>query len=216
MKIVLAEDDDVLKEIITDFLKYEGYFVESFADGKKTYEYLQKEKFDILILDINLPNIDGLSILEKLHKQKISPPTIIISGINDIEYITKAYELECFDYIKKPFYLQELLIKIKRLENQLNPNQKTFITLSRQYIFDVQNDELLFNNSPQIISHMHKKIIKLLALNKKRTVTFERLQDIVWDGMVDKATIRAEISRLKKSLKEDFIKNIRGVGYIIE
>ena len=129
MKIVLAEDDDILNELITDFLKNDGYFVKSFKDGNKTYEYLKNEKLDILILDINLPGIDGLTILKKLQKQKISPHTIIISAINDIEHINKAYELGCYDYIKKPFYLQELLIK--RLEKDIHPDNKVFVTLSR-------------------------------------------------------------------------------------
>ncbi len=216
MKIVLTEDDELLNELLKDFLEREGYFVKSFYEGNTAYEYLKKEKYDILILDINLPDIDGLSILQKLREKKISPPTIIISAINDIEHITKAYDLGCFDYIKKPFYLQELLIKIKRLEKQLHPDKKVFITLSKRYIFDNKNNELLFDNTPQILSNIHKNIIKLLALNKGKTVTFEILRDEVWGGMVDNATIRAEISRLKKLLKEDFIKNIRGVGYIIK
>ncbi len=216
MKIVLTEDDELLNELLKDFLEREGYFVKSFYEGNTAYEYLKKEKYDILILDINLPDIDGLSILQKLREKKISPPTIIISAINDIEHITKAYDLGCFDYIKKPFYFQELLIKIKRLEKQLHPDKKVFITLSKRYIFDNKNNELLFDNTPQILSNIHKNIIKLLALNKGKTVTFEILRDEVWGGMVDNATIRAEISRLKKLLKEDFIKNIRGVGYIIK
>jgi len=216
MKIVLVEDEYSLNEIITEYLQNEGFIVNSFIDGKTAYEYIKNESYDILILDIHLPNIDGFSILEMLQKQKIAPPTIIISAMNSIEHITKAYDLGCFDYIKKPFYLQELLIKIQRLEKQLHPDKKVFITLSKRYIFDNKNNELLFDNTPQILSNIHKNIIKLLALNKGKTVTFEILRDEVWGGMVDNATIRAEISRLKKLLKEDFIKNIRGVGYIIK
>jgi len=216
MKIVLVEDEYSLNEIITEYLQKEGYFVKSFIDGKEAYEYLKKEKFDILILDIHLPNIDGFSILEALQNKKLSPPTIFISAMNSIEHITKAYELGCFDYIKKPFYLQELHIKIERLGKQLNPNEKSFIKLSKRYKFDVQNSELLFDSSAQVLSNIHRNIIKLLAINKGKSVTFEMLRDEVWDGEVDNATIRAEISRLKKLLKEDFIQNIRGVGYIIK
>ncbi|WP_456479031.1 response regulator transcription factor [Nautilia sp.] len=216
MKIVLVEDEFSLNEIITEYLEKEGYFVKSFIDGKVAYEHLKEEKFDILILDIHLPNIDGFSILEELQKEKLSPPTIFISAMNSIEHITKAYELGCFDYIKKPFYLQELLIKIERLGNQLNPSEKNYIKLSKRYKFDVEKSELLFDNTPEILSNIHRNIIKLLALNKGKSVTFEMLREEVWDGFVDNATIRAEISRLKKYLKEDFIQNIRGVGYIIK
>ncbi|GAB6073657.1 response regulator transcription factor [Nautilia lithotrophica] len=216
MKIVLVEDEYSLNEIITEYLQNEGYIVKSFIDGKKAYEYLKKENFDILILDIHLPNIDGFSILEALQKEKLSPPTIFISAMNSIDHITKAYDLGCFDYIKKPFYLQELLIKIERLGSQIESTEKNFIKLSKRYKFDVQKSELLFDNTPEILSNIHRNIIKLLALNKGKSVTFEMLRDEVWDGFVDNATIRAEISRLKKSLKEDFIQNIRGVGYIIK
>ena len=216
MKIVLVEDEYSLNEIITEFLEKEGYFVKSFIDGKEAYEYLKSENFDILILDIHLPNIDGFSILEELQKEKLSPPTIFISAMNRIEDITKAYDLGCFDYIKKPFYLQELLIKIERLGKLLEPSEKNLIKLSKRYKFDVKNNELLFDNSPVILSNIHRNIIKLFALNKGKSVTFEILRDEIWEDKVDNATIRAEISRLKKSLKENFIQNIRGVGYIIK
>ena len=216
MKIVLVEDEFSLNEIITEYLENEGYTIISFFDGNEAYEFLKNNSYDILILDIHLPNKDGFSILEKLQSLKIFPPTIFISAMNRIEDITRAYNLGCFDYIKKPFYLKELLIKIERLEKTLNPYEKNLIKLSKRYKFDVKNNELLFDNEIVILSNIHKHIIKILALNKGKTVSFEYLREEVWQNSVDNATIRAEISRLKKFLKEDLITNIRGVGYMIK
>ncbi len=216
MKIVLVEDEYSLNEIITEYLEEEGYKVFSFFDGKEAFEFLKDNSYDILILDIHLPNQDGFSILENLQNLKIFPPTIFISAMNRIEDITKAYDLGCFDYIKKPFYLKELLIKIERLGKSLSPENKNLIKLSKRYKYDTQKEELLFDNESVILSHIHQEIIKLLALNKGKTVSFEYLRHEVWSDSVDNATIRAEISRLKKILKEDLIQNVRGVGYIIK
>ncbi|EDM23775.1 response regulator transcription factor [Caminibacter mediatlanticus TB-2] len=216
MKIVLIEDEFALNEIITEFLENEGYIVKSFFDGKEAYEYLSKNSYDIVILDIHLPNIDGFSILETLQNKKIFPPVIFISAMNSIEHITKAYKLGCFDYIKKPFYLEELLFKIEKLSNFINNKDKKFIKITKNYKFSVEDNELIFKDETIPLTQIHRNIIKLLAINKNKTVTFDLLREEIWNGKVDNSIIRAEISRLKKLLKEDFIQNIRGVGYIIK
>ncbi|MDY0117690.1 MAG: response regulator, partial [Sulfurimonadaceae bacterium] len=111
MKILLLEDDVMLNESICEYLESLNHKVDGYFDGKMVYEALQSNLYDLCILDINVPNVDGITLLEKLHEQKVFIPTIYISALVDIEDISRAYALGCYDYLKKPFHLKELALK---------------------------------------------------------------------------------------------------------
>jgi DNA-binding response OmpR family regulator len=114
MKILLLEDELMLNNSITEYLKDIGHMVESFTDGQDVLDNVNNS-YDLLILDINTPTKDGFEILTELNARKIYIPTIFISALIDIEDITKAYDLGCREYIKKPFHLGELGIKINQI-----------------------------------------------------------------------------------------------------
>jgi len=215
MKILLLEDELMLNDAISEYLKSIGHMVESFTDGEEVTNNVDKS-FDLLILDINVPKKDGFQILQELNEIKLYIPTIFITALNDIEDITKAYDLGCREYLKKPFHLEELAIKINQI---LKKDQKTtsHVRFSENYSYSKEKKALYFNGEPQPLTKKQLDIIHILALNVNMVVDFERFRIDVWDGEdIDNPTIRAEISRLKKALKEDFIKNIRGLGYKID
>ena len=216
MKILLVEDDIMLNEMIAEYITSTGHIIKSVKTGTESLQILEKEKFDLLILDINLPDIDGFTILEKMHEQKRMIPTIYISALIDIEDISRAFDLGCFDYLKKPFHLKELTLRINKiLKTRIVP--QTHKRLSKHYSFDSENMTLLYNNEPHILPKRQLQIIELLALNRSLVVQYDMFRDYVWnDDYLDNATIRAEVNRVKTVLKEDFIKNIRGSGYMIE
>ena len=216
MKILLVEEDIMLNEMIAEYITSTGHIIKSVKTGTESLQILGKEKFDLLILDINLPDIDGFTILEKMHEQKRMIPTIFISALIDIEDISIAFDLGCFDYLKKPFHLKELTLRINKiLKTRIVP--QTHKRLSKHYSFDSENMTLLYNNEPHILPKRQLQIIELLALNRSLVVQYDMFRDYVWnDDYIDNATIRAEVNRVKTVLKEDFIKNIRGSGYMIE
>ena len=189
MKILLVEDDIMLNEMITEYITSTGHAIKSVKTGNESLEILDKEKFDLLILDINLP---------------------------DIEDISRAFDLGCFDYLKKPFHLKELTLRINKiLKTRIVPQRHK--RLSKHYSFDAETMTLLFNNEPHILPKRQLQIIELLALNRSLVVQYDMFRDYDWnDDYIDNATIRAEVNRVKTVLKEDFIKNIRGSGYMIE
>lgn len=216
MKILLLEDDVMLNESICEYLESQGHKVDGYFDGKTVYEALQSNLYDLCILDINVPNIDGITLLENLHELKIFIPTIYISALVDIEDISRAYTLGCYDYLKKPFHLKELALKIDRVVLSCEV-PRVHLRLSKNYSYDQEHSMLLFNSTQQILTKKQSQIIDLLARNRGRIVDFEQFRTYVWDEqVVDNATIRAEVNRLKKFLHEKVIQNVRGMGYMID
>ena len=216
MKILLLEDEQMLSEAITEYLVSSGHQVTTFYDGSDALNALTKEMFDLLILDINVPGIDGLELLEQLHTLKIRPPAIYISALVDIEGISRAYDLGCYDYLKKPFHLKELSLRIDKVMQSCTIPQN-HVRLSKSYAYDASTSTLMCDNVTHPLTKRQLQIIDLLARNRGRVVDFDQFRNYVWDEeYVDNATIRAEVSRLKKSLKEDFIQNIRALGYMID
>jgi len=216
MKILLLEDDKLLQDAIQQYLTTTGHQVQSFIDGEKALKSVQENDYDLLILDINVPGIDGLSLLEKLQSQKIQIPTIYISALVDIEDISRAFNLGCHDYLKKPFHLKELTLRINKILQTRYVPQEHF-RLSKSYSFDAKSAILYFENEAQVLTHRQVQIVQLLAKNRSRVVHYDLFRSDVWDDFdIEVGTIRAEINRLKKTLKEDFITNIRSVGYMIK
>lgn len=216
MKILLVEDDIMLNEMIAEYISSTGHVITSAKTGIEALDILSSQKFDLLILDISLPDIDGFTILEKMHEQKRMIPTIYISALIDIEDISRAFDLGCFDYLKKPFHLKELTLRINKiLKTRIVPQRHK--RLSKHYSFDAETMTLYFNNEPHILPPRQLQIIELLALNRSLVVNYDMFRTYVWnDDFIDNATIRAEVNRVKTVLKEDFIKNIRGSGYMVE
>ncbi|WP_026803326.1 response regulator transcription factor [Aliarcobacter lanthieri] len=215
MKILLLEDELMLNNTIYEYLKNIGHMVESFVDGQVALDNISNG-YDLLILDVNVPTLDGFELLNELNIKKIHIPTIFISAQVDIEDITKAYELGAREYLKKPFHLGELGIKINQILKK-EQNNTSHIRFSENYSYSKDKQTLYFNGEPQNLTKKQLEIIHILALNINMIVDFERFRVDVWDAEnIDNPTIRAEISRLKKALKEDFIKNIRGLGYKID
>lgn len=216
MKILLLEDDVMLNRAITQYLQFTNHSVRTVRDGTNCLRIIEEEEFELLILDINVPDINGFEVLETLHGKNIIIPTIFISALIDIEEITRAFELGCYDYLKKPFHLKELTLRINKIsQSQIVPKQNK--KLSASYSFNSNTLTLLYNNSSHALTKRQIQIVQLLARYKNATVNYDMFREFVWqDDNIDNATIRAEINRLKKVLKEDFITNIRGLGYMIE
>lgn len=216
MKILLLEDEVMLNESICEYLEAQGHTIETFFDGQKAYDSVVSSSYDLLILDINVPTIDGLSILEKIHAQKVHIPTIYISALVDIEDISRAYDLGCYDYLKKPFHLKELALRLDRIQ-LASQTPRVHLRLSKNYSYDQEHSQLLFKQEVQVLTKRQAQIIDILARNRGMVVDFEQFSIYVWDEqVVDNATIRAEVNRLKKFLQEDIIINVRGMGYMIE
>ena len=217
MKIVLLEDESMLRSSITEYLEALGHKVIAFANGEEAYHAIKNDLFDLLILDINTPKITGLHLLEMLNSIQHTFPTIFISANVDIDDIAKAFDLGASDYLKKPFHLKELGLRIDKIKKEAQIKNLQHLILSQKYVFSKKEQMLFYNNTVQVLTKKQLQILTLLSENLGVVVDFEKFRSYVWnDEPVDNATIRAEISRFRKLLKEDFIINLKGIGYKID
>ena len=216
MKVLLLEDELMLQSAIAEYLQEIGYEVYAFENGQDVYTHAVDNKYDLFIFDINTPGMDGLTVLTSLQEKKIHVPTVFISAITEIEQISQAYALGCYDYLKKPFHLKELGLHIDKLCKMADIRTKEFVKLSAMYSFDLEKICLLFDGEEQILTQKQTQIMQLFTLNKNRIVDFEMLRHYIWDDKpTDNAVIRAEIHRVRQVLKEELILTIKGIGYKI-
>lgn len=219
MKILLLEDEFLLSRSICTYLLSRGHFVDAYDNGIDVLEAIEQRAHDFYILDINTPLLGGLECLETITSRYPHLPKIIISAYNDIDHITKAYALGCSDYLKKPFNLKELDIKIDKLSKIMSPvePESTLIYLSKEYVFNKQTQQLLWRNTPHSFSKREHAMILLFISNIGQIITDELICTFVWDGeSVQSSTIRSLINRIRSKLHEPLIENVRGFGYTLK
>lgn len=194
MEITLLEDDVALHRAIKEILEHNGFIVHSFFNGETFIEEFSNQKSDLFLLDINVPGIDGLTILESLYRFNPYTKAIIISANSDIAMIEKAYEKGCVDYLKKPFHLKELLLKIQRYVPKL-PSLKEGEKLTKKEL----------------------ALLDLLTQNALEAVSYELIQEVVYGSQkMSIDALRALIKRLRNKLQSAKIIAVPQVGYKIE
>jgi len=198
MKILLLEDDIALNKSICDALHYSGYSVDVFYDGNDVIDAIDS-MYDLYIMDINVPNISGLELLQLIQNQSKNAKIIIISSNIDIQTIKNAYNFGCIDYLKKPFHLEELRLKIDLHFSNLSENLKEIqlkpnVTLSKK----------------------ERRFLMLLVENKGLVTTYANIDEVVYENKTMTLDgLRALIRRLRGKLEEDIIKNIVDEGYMV-
>ncbi|MCT7547933.1 response regulator transcription factor [Aliarcobacter butzleri] len=214
MKILLLEDDLILNEIIEEYLISQEHEVITAFSGNEAQDYLYSQTFDLLILDVNVPFVSGFELLKELRTQNIKTPTIFITSLNMVEDMEKGFDSGCDDYLKKPFELKELDLRINNIKRLFNITPKELINISKDTFLDIQN-LLIIKNNQKI--HLAKKECEVLQylINSSKTVSIEELSLNLWayEDNPNDSTIRTYIKNLRKILGEEKIINIRGVGY---
>jgi DNA-binding response OmpR family regulator len=212
MKILLLEDNKRLSNLIIEALEEKNYKVDWFEDGKKALDSIYNG-YDCFILDINVPGIDGLTLLKEIRVMDDKTPAIIISANVELETIKDAYLRGCDEYLKKPFYIYELELKLDKLCKKSQNN----ITLLEGFIYDIDKERLVDPHNAEV--KLAKKEILLLNLfskNLEKIITFEQIEQYVWEGdLTTNENIRALIKRLRKKLPSDTIISQGGMGYIL-
>ena len=214
MKILLLEDDTALANILIDFLE-ESYELSHTYSMKEVLRISEKEKFDLYIFDINVPDGDGIALLKNLREFKDETPTIFITAFEDTKYLKSAFEAGANDFIKKPFDLEELAQRIANIKRHFGLDDKVNITK------DIQLDTKLhlIINKKDIFKLSLKESASLhyLYKNRHRVISSDELLQNIWefDDLPSDDAIRTIIKNLRKYLGKESILNIRGKGYML-
>ncbi len=215
MKILLLEDDPILSEIIEEFLCEHGYHVTLFYDGQEALDALFVDKFDILVLDINVPSLSGFELLKALKEAGIITPTIFITSLSQINDVKKGFALGAEDYLKKPFELEELLVRIERTKKLHNIEQNKTIKLSDTMTYEPFNNTLFSASENFQLRKKEAQLLDYFLSQQNRLLSFEEIIEEVWrfDEVPTHATVRTYIKNLRSYGLESNIENIKGVGY---
>ena len=218
MKILLLEDDTILCEIIEEFLVENSLHVEKFYDGQKALEAIFSDKYDLLLLDINVPSMSGFELLEALREAHIDTPTIFISSLDQIKDVKKGFALGAEDYLKKPFELEELLSRIERTKKLHNIESDDEIKLNKNAIYSPKTYKIVMDEKEHKLRKKEAQLLDFFIKNADKTIIFEAIIDEVWryEEIPTHATIRTYIKNIRPYLLENQIENIKGVGYLFK
>ncbi len=220
--ILLVEDDTNLAFVTKDKLENKGYAVQHCSDGTKCFDLFSREQFDLCLLDVMLPKMDGLALAQKIREKDKHVPIIFITAKSMLEDKIAGFKVGGDDYISKPFSIDELLFKIevflkrsKVFVESVNTQQQFTIG---KYAFDFANLTLVINGTENTLTLREAEVLRFLAQHQNELVPRENLLKQIWgsDDYFLGRSLDVFISRLRKNLKDDSrvsIDNIHGVGF---
>lgn len=207
-KILLLEDDYLLSQTLIALLSAEGFEVKHASDGEEALSFSYDERFDLYLFDINVPSLNGIDLLKLLRDNNDKTPAFFISAYQDIQTITKAFDSNCDDYIKKPFDFDELLVRIKAHLHKKNP-----LLIYGDMRYDLLSKRVFIEEKEVDLGYVEKEILDLLMRNIAQTV----LKDDFFDVMKKPSDValRVHLTKLKQRFSLS-ITNVKGIGYRLE
>ncbi len=215
-KILLLEDDANLNETVTEFLEEQGYDVVSVYDGYEAQEKLYESKYDLLLLDINVPGIDGLELLKESREEGIVAPAIYITSMDSVDDLEKGFNSGCDDYIRKPFALKELQIRVETLlKRDFFHNVQELVQISENVAYNIKNNELIINDESVSLGNKESRLLKLFMKTEGEVIAHERIYKFLWDYDEEPSdtALRTYIKNLRKIIGKERIVSIKKQGY---
>jgi two-component system OmpR family response regulator len=216
---VLAVDDEKgIRDLVHDALSLAGFEVTGAADGLEALTLLRKQKWDLVILDINLPTIDGFSLLEKLREKDLQTPVLLLSARGDNADVTQGLKLGADDYVRKPFGLEELVLRAKALIKRTSHAVQSQQVIAGPITIDDASHEVRFNDELIDLSKTEYRLLWELAARPGMVLSKEYLLENVWgiDFENNSTVVDTYISYLRKKLHKDGfegVQTVRGVGF---
>lgn len=215
-RLLLLEDDTNLNETVYEFLESKGYEVMAVFDGEEAEEAMFEHHFDLFLLDVNVPSLNGFDLLSKVRKEGNTTPAIFLTSLNAIENVEEGYESGCDDYVRKPFALKELLFRIVSiLKREFFHSPKSTLSLSESVVFDTNTNTLLVDNQPVQLQKKEAILLKLFLQKPNEIITHAFIMSHVWEyeeeGSDD--ALRTYIKNLRKIIGKDRIVNLKKLGY---
>ena len=220
-KILFVEDEEDLTLIVSDTLRGQGYDVITAADGIQGLVKFKSEGADIVVADVMMPKMDGFTMAKEIRKLSPTVPLLFLTAKSTIDDVEQSFEIGANDYLKKPFELRELIVRIKALLRRYGDNRTEDIRFAiGAYTFNVTTQTLSFGNKETELSHIEAKILERLVTNIGKTVDASELMIAVWqrDEQSNRNSLHGYIHKLRRTMRHDpaiSIINQRGFGYML-
>ena len=216
MKILLLEDDTLLGELVREHLRDAGHAVEWFTDGEAAEDAVLRNRYDLLLLDVGVPGVDGFELLEGMRRRGDTTPAVMITSRNTSADVKEGFDLGCDDYIKKPFEFEELDARIAHVAKIYGIGEGERLELAEGLCFEPSRHRLVAGEETIHLTPKASEILHYLWKNRGRIVSREELQQNLWsfDETPSDATLRSYIKTLRKHVPN--IVTERGVGYGFE
>ena len=220
-KILFVEDEEDLTLIVADTLHGQGYEVITAVDGVDGLEKFKTKAADIVVADVMMPKMDGFTMAKEIRKLSPTVPLLFLTAKSTIDDVEQGFEIGANDYLKKPFELRELIVRIKALLRRYGDNRTEDMQFAiGLYTFNVTTQTLSFGNKETELSHIEAKILERLVTNIGKTVDASELMIAVWqrDEQSNRNSLHGYIHKLRRTMRHDpaiSIINQRGFGYML-
>ena len=215
-RLLLLEDDVALNETVVDYLEGFEFIITPVYDGNSALDVIYENNFDLLLLDVNVPDINGFELLKTLREQGSTIPAIFITSLNSISDVESGYDSGCDDYIRKPFALKELKLRVDTLlKREFFHNHSDKIEIDTNIFYDTKSDLLTLNGDEIQLNNKDATLLKLFLKNKDTLLTHETIYENLWEYGEDisESALRTYIKNLRKYLGKEKIVSIKKLGY---
>ncbi len=213
--ILLLEDDLQLSDTVKEFLEFKGYEVHCAYDGFQAQDIVYEKHIDLMLLDVKVPHLNGFDFLKKLREAGKEIPAIFITSLNAVEDVEKGFEVGCDDYIRKPFALKELLVRVESLLKRSYGTHDEKIDLGEGLAFDSKEMMLTHNNERISLKTKELKLLALFLQHPNELVTYETINTALWeyDEVPSSGSLRTYIKTLRSSMGKNYIETVKNIGY---
>ena len=222
IKILIVEDEKMLAEILSDTLSDRNFDVRLAYDGIDALEAIKKEPFDVIVSDVMMPNLDGYSLAKKLRNEGCNTPILFLTALSATEDVVKGFETGGNDFLKKPFAIDELIVRVKALAGraEVMDAQETSYVIG-EYEFNPSSKELTIRGEQTTLAAREAAVLVRLCRRRGRVVEASELLKELWgdDNYFNLRRLNVYITRLRNHLKADptvEIESVRGVGYMLK
>jgi DNA-binding response OmpR family regulator len=215
-KVLYSEDEDGIRENVVEILELFFEDVTSVSDGLEVIDEMSLNYYDVVILDICMPNMDGLEAIKKIRETNKKIPIIILSAHTEQEYLWRAVELKITKYLTKPYDKDLLIDALKKCALELTDNEVS-VVLKDNYTYDTCTKTLHHNKENIKLSKNESRLLEYFINNANLIVTFEDIYNYIWQyDPPTKEAMKSLIKDIRKKVGKEFIKNVHGIGYIFE
>ncbi|MFA5985364.1 MAG: response regulator [Methylococcaceae bacterium] len=217
MRLLLVEDDEILGDGLKAGLMMEGYAVDWLTNGKLADEALKLNSYELIVLDLNLPEMDGMSVLTALRGRKDETPVLVLTAKDTVEDRVLGLDSGADDFVVKPFDLNEVCARLRALARR-QEGRSTPCIEHKGIVLDPASHQVTFKGDKVELSQKEYEILNFLMANIGRVISRSRLEETLyaWGSDIESNTVEVHIHYLRKKLDSGVIRTVRGVGYIID